>query len=81
MTTKIVFNSTVMLKRNVAAKARTQGLTLTGFLNNAMQAYAKGYVDFDLFERDLTQAREEKKTGKGISSKDMRKALGMSARA
>ena len=80
MTTKIVFNSTLALKKDVAAKARAQGLTLTGFLNNAMQAYAKGYVGFDLFEKDLAQAREEKRAGKGMSSKDMRKALGMSAR-
>lgn len=75
MTTKLIFNVPLALKQKAAQKAKISGLSLSTVLNSALKAYVENRIGFDLFEKELVQAKAEKKAGKGISSKQMMKLL------
>lgn len=73
--TKVIFNMPVTLKVAAQKRARTQGITLTEFLNAATQAFVKGDIDMSVPElratpqalRRIQRRRADARAGKNLS--------------
>lgn len=77
MTTKVILNMNTKLKSAAMKKARSQGMTLSAVVNIATQAYVNDSLVISAFERDLAQAYEEMRQGKGVPAKEVYRRLGI----
>ncbi len=50
MNTRIIFSTDVKLKKQVAKKAKSDGLTVTAVLNSALRSYADGRLAVGAFD-------------------------------
>lgn len=73
--TKVIFNMPVTLKVAAQKRARTQGITLTEFLNAATKAFVKGDMDMSAPElratpqaiRRAQKRRADARVGKNLT--------------
>lgn len=77
MTTKMIFNTDKKLKEAAMRKARKEGITYSAFLNIATRAYVRNELEIGAFEKELEQARDEMRQGKGISAEELYAKLGI----
>ena len=77
MNVKVIFNTNKKLKEAAMKKARKEGLTYSAVLNIATEAYVSDNLKISAFQRDLAQAREELRQGKGIPMEEAFRKLGL----
>lgn len=73
MTIKVIFNTDKKLKDAAMKKARSQGMTLSAFLNFATRAYVNDSIRVDVLGEAIAQSRAEK----GIPAKEAYRMLGI----
>ncbi len=77
MTTKIIFNTDKKLKEAAMKKSKEKGMTLSSFLNLAMQGFVAEELQIGIIDRDLATAREDIRRGRVSKQEDVFRALGI----
>lgn len=75
MTTKVIFNIDSKLKAAAMKKARGEGITLSLLLNFATRSYVNDSLTIAAIHKELDEAQEEIRLGKGISQKEALRRL------
>ena len=75
MTTKVIFNIDTKLKSAAMRKAYSEGITLSALLNIATRSYVNESLEITALRKDLDDASEEIRLGKGISEKEVLRRL------
>jgi predicted transcriptional regulator len=75
MTTKTIFNMDTQLKKMAMKKAKSEGITLTSFLNFAVKGYVEGNLKMTLIDKKIQQALADIDSGKFIAHEELVKKL------
>ncbi len=75
MTTKTIFNMDTQLKKMAMKKAKSEGITLTSFLNFAVKGYVEGNLKMTLIDKKIQQALVDIDSGKFIAHEELVKKL------
>lgn len=75
MTTKTIFNMDTQLKKLAMKKAKSDGITLTSFLNFAIKSYVTGQLKMQLIDTKIQQAISDIDAGRYITHEDLVKKL------
>lgn len=75
--TQIIFNTSPVLKKAIAKKARSQGLTVSHVLNLAAQAYVENQITIGAFDARLATSVEEADAGRLLTVREVRTKLGL----
>lgn len=81
-TTRVLFNTTLKIKKAAQKRARIEGTNLTSLLNQAMLLYAEGSFDPDDFltKEDMVSIRrglKDAKAGRVLSQEEVFQALNL----
>ena len=77
MNTKVIFNTDKKLKTAAMKKSKEQGITLSAFLNLAMQGFVDNDYTIKMLDREIAVAREDVRKGRVKSPEDVFAALGI----
>ena len=77
MITKVIFNIDTKLKGAAMKKARSEGMSLSAFLNIATSAYVNNSLKIDALALDIERAREDVRQGRTFSQKEVFRRFGL----
>jgi hypothetical protein len=71
MATKIIFNTDKKLKVAAMKKSKESGLTLSAFLNLAMQGFVSEQLQIGIIDKELAAARDDIQKGRVTKQEDV----------
>lgn len=76
-TSKVLFNMDTTLKKELMARTKKEGWTLSALLNFMGREYIAGNIRMDAIQRGIEKGRNEIENGKYRTLEEVKKRLGL----